>query len=126
MENLAAMTTQDLSQKFSAICKKQQELDQETDIYISTALNKYIEQTGEHSIEWNWEEDDAPACIYTDYGDGYADCYISKIVFNDSLDITDIELYSYCSQDTIEHAKRRYMLDYKQDLLGAIIALLDD
>lgn len=91
---------------------------------IAESLQLYKEQTGKNVIEWDWEEDDAPACTYTDFGDDLADCYITRIEFDDTH-ITGIELYAYYQQETIEDAKLVYMRDYQQDLANAIIAELD-
>ena len=119
------MKRNELESKLIELQETTKNLSKDLDALIADALQSYKEQTGKNVIEWNWGEEDAPACTYTDFGDDLADCYITRIEFDDDNHITCIELYAYYQQETIEDAKLVYMRDYKRDLANAIIAGLD-
>ena len=62
----------------------------------TTARQKCIEtlkQLG-GSVEWDWQEDDAPSMLSINFGDDVADCYITK-AYLDEADNIKVNLHAY-------------------------------
>lgn len=52
------------------------------------------------SFSWDWENEDAPSLTSINFGDDLADCYITKVYFDENGNIlADLHAYYLCCDD---------------------------
>lgn len=92
---------------------------------LRESLRAYGEQNQTNSIEFDWENGDAPCVTYSGYED-ITDCYITEVMFDREGGILCISLHAYYIGEDIPSARLSDIeCGWERELLNAVVCRLD-
>lgn len=117
-----------LNQKVRSIKKYETKLKADIKDVFDDACKEYIKKYKTNIIQFDWDNSDAPAVVYSPEDD-ITDCYITKMeisVLEDGSVFVTCDLYAYYQQETYTNCELRDLSNYDPlDIAEYIISQIE-